>query len=639
MNFLAGVLLLLLDEEEAFYLLAVLLEELCAVPMDGGTAGTGNGNAAAQPSSDRAPLYYHSPSLSGAHIDSEVFIALLEEKLPRVAAQFQRMSFPLSPLTISWLLCLFVNTLPLETTLVVWDVLFSEGSKMLFRAALSIVKVHERAILAASDFEEMIVILKGCAAFQPSWTAPGEGSSDAPVLTPPAVDTAAFLRLCFDPLWLGSFPQSRINALRNHCARRHAVETASREGKMAARTARNAEDKRRAKSGGGAATTGGADSAAALAAVGAPPPPPSSSSPPLDASLAFALTARGDVDLADLRDSSARAGAGIIEQFYSPPPPASRTPPPPAHEEMGLGLGREEDYVAVQKDGTGGSPPEHPSAMALASAAAVGTDASGGAAAGADLAQASPPSSASRPARPPLGAVKSAIKRASLIGGSAEKAEAQGIGAAQEEGADTAHAQQHPPHRAARRLSTDAAIAAASSPSSVPSHRRMSTSSSPSPVSTPASPSAPSLFSSVLSSMGRALSDVASALSEDERACADRSRRELQQARDKRDSETRQQQEKQQQQHKHEQQQQHLHEHHQPHSHPHHPPHHGHQPHPHSLLSPSSAPRARSGSVTAGLLPAAVFQHAQVHVQPHAHTPSHAAAPAPASEARSSHAE
>ena len=112
MNFITALLLLFMDEEDAFYLLIVILEDICSVEVTtNGSAA--DGGASAPSSAHNSPatstkLYYHSPDLSGAHIDSKVFLDLISEKLPRVSAQFEKLSFPLAPLTMSWFLCLFV---------------------------------------------------------------------------------------------------------------------------------------------------------------------------------------------------------------------------------------------------------------------------------------------------------------------------------------------------------------------------------------------------------------------------------------------------------------------------------------------------------------------------------------------------
>ena len=45
-------------------------------------------------------------------------------------------------------MCIFVNTLRPEVTLRIWDMFFNEGSKVLFRIAGALFKLHERELVA-----------------------------------------------------------------------------------------------------------------------------------------------------------------------------------------------------------------------------------------------------------------------------------------------------------------------------------------------------------------------------------------------------------------------------------------------------------------------------------------------------------
>jgi hypothetical protein len=60
----------------------------------------------------------------------------------------------------AWFMRCFIGTLPIETTLRVWDVFFYEGSKALFRTALAIFKAGESEILAVTDPMEMFGVVQ-----------------------------------------------------------------------------------------------------------------------------------------------------------------------------------------------------------------------------------------------------------------------------------------------------------------------------------------------------------------------------------------------------------------------------------------------------------------------------------------------
>ena len=67
--------------------------------------------------------------MQGMHVDQRVFESLVEARMPKLHAHLQKFEVPLAPITYQWFLCLFVNTLPLETTLRVWDCFLHEGAK------------------------------------------------------------------------------------------------------------------------------------------------------------------------------------------------------------------------------------------------------------------------------------------------------------------------------------------------------------------------------------------------------------------------------------------------------------------------------------------------------------------------------
>ncbi|KAJ9561173.1 hypothetical protein OSB04_006333 [Centaurea solstitialis] len=117
LNYVAALLLLVMKtEEEAFWMLAVLLENVLV------------NNC-------------YTTNLSGCHVEQRVFKGLLDKECPRVSTHLEALEFDVSLVATEWFLCLFSKSLPSETTMRVWDVLFYEGAKVLFNVALAIFKV------------------------------------------------------------------------------------------------------------------------------------------------------------------------------------------------------------------------------------------------------------------------------------------------------------------------------------------------------------------------------------------------------------------------------------------------------------------------------------------------------------------
>lgn len=136
MNFVAGLLLLVMKrEEDAFWMLAVLLENVLFQDC-------------------------YTNDLSGSHVEQRVFKDLLNKKCPRLAAHLELIGFDVSLVITEWFLCLFAKSLPSETTLRVWDVLFNEGAKVLFRVALALFKMKEEELLATQQVWEVVSIFQ-----------------------------------------------------------------------------------------------------------------------------------------------------------------------------------------------------------------------------------------------------------------------------------------------------------------------------------------------------------------------------------------------------------------------------------------------------------------------------------------------
>ncbi|XP_043692414.1 TBC1 domain family member 2A-like [Telopea speciosissima] len=136
LNYVAALLLLVMKtEEDAFWTLAVLLENVLVNDC-------------------------YTDNLSGCHVEQRVFKDLLAKKCPRIAAHLDALGFDVSLVTTEWFLCLFSKSLPSETTMRVWDVLFNEGAKVLFHVALAIFKMKEEELLMTHQVGDVISILQ-----------------------------------------------------------------------------------------------------------------------------------------------------------------------------------------------------------------------------------------------------------------------------------------------------------------------------------------------------------------------------------------------------------------------------------------------------------------------------------------------
>lgn len=117
LNYVTALLLLVLPtEERAFWVLDTLLE--CMLYRD-----------------------MHTEDLLGCHVEMRVLSALVDKKMPVLAAHLKAVDFEMSMVSTEWLLTVFVKSVPAETAARILDCTLCEGSKVLHRVVLALFKV------------------------------------------------------------------------------------------------------------------------------------------------------------------------------------------------------------------------------------------------------------------------------------------------------------------------------------------------------------------------------------------------------------------------------------------------------------------------------------------------------------------
>ncbi|XP_068156519.1 growth hormone-regulated TBC protein 1 [Drosophila tropicalis] len=126
LNYIAGLLLIVTnDEEKSFWLLKHIVENI--VPQ------------------------YHSHNMANLLRDLAVFKELVIRRVPAVNRVVENMGLPYAVIATKWFICIFAEVLPVETVLRIWDCVFAEGYKIVFRAALAMFVTHKNAILECTD--------------------------------------------------------------------------------------------------------------------------------------------------------------------------------------------------------------------------------------------------------------------------------------------------------------------------------------------------------------------------------------------------------------------------------------------------------------------------------------------------------
>ncbi|XP_067013808.1 growth hormone-regulated TBC protein 1-A [Anabrus simplex] len=135
LNYIAGLLLLVTkDEETTFWLLKVLVEHTL-------------------------PKYY-TRTMDGVITDIAVLEELVRLKVPEIHKHVQAVGLPWAVITTKWFICLFAEVLPIETVLRIWDCLFYEGSKIIFRVCLTLIRRNRDNLLHCTDFTSLAECFK-----------------------------------------------------------------------------------------------------------------------------------------------------------------------------------------------------------------------------------------------------------------------------------------------------------------------------------------------------------------------------------------------------------------------------------------------------------------------------------------------
>ncbi|KAJ8963531.1 hypothetical protein NQ317_015802 [Molorchus minor] len=132
MNIVASVLLIYCNEEEAFWLLATLCENLL-------------------------PDYYNT-RVVGAVVDQGILDELTLEHLPSLHDKLNQLGMT-NMISLSWFLTIFLCVMPYESAVNVMDCFFYDGAKVIFQVALMLLEWNQEQLLRCNDEGEAMQLL------------------------------------------------------------------------------------------------------------------------------------------------------------------------------------------------------------------------------------------------------------------------------------------------------------------------------------------------------------------------------------------------------------------------------------------------------------------------------------------------
>ncbi|XP_026472508.1 small G protein signaling modulator 3-like isoform X1 [Ctenocephalides felis] len=127
---IAASLLLFCEEEDAFWLVCTIIENIL-------------------------PASYYSSSLIGVQTDQRVLISLFTLILPDLDNALRKHDLELPLITQNWFLTLFASVVHTRVLLRIWDCFFLDGSIILFKITLGMLKINEQSLQQLQNSAEI----------------------------------------------------------------------------------------------------------------------------------------------------------------------------------------------------------------------------------------------------------------------------------------------------------------------------------------------------------------------------------------------------------------------------------------------------------------------------------------------------
>ena len=97
------------------------------------------------------PTHYYDNGLIGAQVDQECLKEIIKSKFPDLHKHLASTDIDITSITLNWFLAIFIDAVPFETLLRIWDCFLLEGSKVLYRYSCALLFTHKAALLEYSD--------------------------------------------------------------------------------------------------------------------------------------------------------------------------------------------------------------------------------------------------------------------------------------------------------------------------------------------------------------------------------------------------------------------------------------------------------------------------------------------------------
>ena len=135
LNFIAAIIITIIGEEPGYFLLSSIIE-------------------------DYLPEDYYTKGMHGFQVDLRLLEKMIQELIPNLYEHAKNLHQEWILSASSWLLALYTNCFPIATVLRIWDSFIIEGEEIIFKVAISFLKIHEEELLKATKLGEFTKLIE-----------------------------------------------------------------------------------------------------------------------------------------------------------------------------------------------------------------------------------------------------------------------------------------------------------------------------------------------------------------------------------------------------------------------------------------------------------------------------------------------
>jgi len=143
MNFIAGALLFMMEEINAFLMFSFIIDKYIA------------------------PLVAN--YMEGVLLDQDVLKELIRERMPDFYEHMQRLDYDVSMFVTGWFTAMFMDSFAFSTVMRLWDIIICRGATFMVIIVFAVLKLFEKGLIKCKSVDQVGAFLKSSCKSLHNW--------------------------------------------------------------------------------------------------------------------------------------------------------------------------------------------------------------------------------------------------------------------------------------------------------------------------------------------------------------------------------------------------------------------------------------------------------------------------------------